>query len=173
MTSEPLPSAERLAEADQKIVEVLREDGRISIRALAKIVDLPETTTRDRLHRLEREGMIQGYQAIVDPKAMGFPVMAWLVVDAPEDRLSDVGNRLERDPNSLACYTLLDRPGGFAVRVAAASTERLTHTVQTWRKDLGITVKDLFLLNDLDPESVPLDQLEYERNVLGVLKRSF
>ncbi len=171
--AEVAPSAERLAEADQKIVEVLREDGRISIRALSKIVDLPETTTRDRLHRLERDGMIQGYQAIVDPKAMGFPVMAWLLVDAPEDQLEPVGDRLERDPSTLACHTLLDRPGGFAVRVAAASTDRLTHVVQTWRKDLGLTIRDLFLLNDLDPESVPLDQLEYERNVLGVLKRSF
>ena len=57
----------RLNRIERNILRVLQEDGRISYAALAREVGLTTTPCIERVKRLEREGVIRGYQAILDP----------------------------------------------------------------------------------------------------------
>lgn len=61
-----------LDETNRKILEVLTKDARISYTDLARIVGRAESTVRERVGALERRGVIEGYQAIVNPLEVGF-----------------------------------------------------------------------------------------------------
>ena len=59
---------------DQRILNVLRVDGRISMLDLAERVGLSPTPCARRVRRLEESGVIKGYGAQIDPKALGLTV---------------------------------------------------------------------------------------------------
>jgi len=58
-------------EVDRSILAVLEADGRISNAELAARVGLSPSPCLRRVHRLEKTGVIRGYQALIDPAAVG------------------------------------------------------------------------------------------------------
>ncbi len=52
---------------DRAILDVLAADGRISVTDLARRIGLSKTPTQARLKRLEEDGVITGYRAMLDP----------------------------------------------------------------------------------------------------------
>jgi len=69
---------------DRAILDVLSTDGRISITDLAARIGLSKTPTQARLKRLEKERVITGYRALLDPIRIGRDHVAFV-----EARLSD------------------------------------------------------------------------------------
>ncbi len=59
---------------DAKILEILQEDGRISMKELGKRVALTSPAVSERVKRLEENGVITGYKAIVNPILLGLNV---------------------------------------------------------------------------------------------------
>lgn len=54
-------------EKDREILQILREEGRITLTELGKRVNLSPASVRNRLDKLEGLGAIKGYSAVVDP----------------------------------------------------------------------------------------------------------
>ncbi|TDK52642.1 Lrp/AsnC family transcriptional regulator [Antarcticimicrobium luteum] len=71
---------------DQAILAVLGEDGRISIADLARRIGLSKSPTQARLRRLEGEGIITGYRALVDPIRLGLDHVAFVEVRLTDTR---------------------------------------------------------------------------------------
>ena len=69
---------------DRAILAVLNKDGRISVADLARQIGLSKSPTQARLKRLEAEGIITGYRALIDPIRLGLDHVAFVEV-----RLSD------------------------------------------------------------------------------------
>ncbi|MFC4669630.1 Lrp/AsnC family transcriptional regulator [Seohaeicola nanhaiensis] len=69
---------------DRLILAVIASDGRISVADLARRIGLSKSPTQARLRRLESEGVIQGYRALIDPIRLGLDHVAFVEV-----RLSD------------------------------------------------------------------------------------
>jgi len=65
---------------NDKILQVLRGNGRVSNTDLAKIVGLSPSACLRRVQELERGGVIQGYRAIVNPKSLGQDVVIFVMV---------------------------------------------------------------------------------------------
>lgn len=63
---------------DRRIVDALRADGRITVNELADRVGLSPSPTLRRLRRLEDDGVIRGYTAIVDPDAIERGFTVWV-----------------------------------------------------------------------------------------------
>ncbi len=63
---------------DWSILEALQDDARLSFRELAKRVHLSAPATTARVHALERDGVITGYRAVVDPTVAGRPIEAFV-----------------------------------------------------------------------------------------------
>ncbi len=61
---------------DRRILRALLQDGRQTNASLAETIGLSPSATLERVRRLEREGCIRGYQAVVDPKSLGYGVQA-------------------------------------------------------------------------------------------------
>ena len=66
-------------EIDNRIVNLLLEDGRMSYSDIAEKVGLSRTAVKTRIATLERNGIIKGYKAIIDPQAA--PEMMTFVVN--------------------------------------------------------------------------------------------
>ena len=56
---------------DAKILEMLQKDARIPLKQIASEVYLSSPAVSARIERLEKEGILQGYQAIVNPVKLG------------------------------------------------------------------------------------------------------
>jgi Lrp/AsnC family leucine-responsive transcriptional regulator len=65
---------------DRRILKALQADGRKSISELAREVYLTTSPCLDRVHRLEQEGYIQGYTALLDPNRLGARQLAFAEV---------------------------------------------------------------------------------------------
>lgn len=65
---------ETLDELDRQIIDALRDDARLSARALGRQLGVAAGTVGQRVGRLEQAGVIRGYTAIVEPASMGRPL---------------------------------------------------------------------------------------------------
>ncbi|ANK84348.1 MULTISPECIES: Lrp/AsnC family transcriptional regulator [unclassified Rhizobium] len=71
-----IDSSPDLDPTDIAIIEVLQDDGRISVSELGRKVGLSQPATSERLKRLEERGIIEAYRAVIDPAAVGLGMMA-------------------------------------------------------------------------------------------------
>lgn len=65
---------------DRRILEILQTQGRISNVDLAREINLSTTPCAERVRRLEREGVITGYKALVDPEKIGLSISIFVEV---------------------------------------------------------------------------------------------
>ena len=92
---------------DRKILQILQENGRIPNNKLAEKVGLTTTPTLERVKRLEREGIIKGYGARVDPEAVdrGLVVFCSLRLAVHQmHTLDEVCERINEMSEIQSCY---------------------------------------------------------------------
>jgi Lrp/AsnC family leucine-responsive transcriptional regulator len=77
---------ETLDQIDRKILDELARDGRLSVAELSRRVNLSKTPCQARIKRLEAEGYILGYRAVIDPKRLGLPHVAFVEVKLSDTR---------------------------------------------------------------------------------------
>jgi Lrp/AsnC family transcriptional regulator, leucine-responsive regulatory protein len=65
-----------LDEINRRLLEELQRDGRVAFAELGRRVGLSAPAVAERVGRLERDGVITGYRAVVDPRAIGYPLAA-------------------------------------------------------------------------------------------------
>jgi len=66
----------RIDQTDRKILGELTTDGRVSLAELGRRVNLSSPAVAERVQRLERVGVITGYRAELDPRALGYQLTA-------------------------------------------------------------------------------------------------
>lgn len=76
---------------DRKLLALLREDGKMTIAQLADRVNRSTTPVHERVKKLERDGVILGYSANIDPKKIGLGLTAFCEVSLQSHKL----NKLE------------------------------------------------------------------------------
>ena len=111
-----------LDDKDRQILELLRADARLPLKTLAARVDLARSTLRDRLSRLEAEGIIRGYHAEIVDSASN--VAAYLFIRLKITPAPDLIAFLKRMSEVRSC-TSLTGDIDLLVELAAASTERV------------------------------------------------
>lgn len=128
----------RLDRFDRLILSALAEDGRIGITDLAKRIGLSKSPTQARLRRLEQDGVITGYKALLDPIRLGLDHVAFVEV-----RLNDT-----REAALLAFNQAVARvPEIEQAHMIAADFDYLlkvrTRDMASYRRFLGETISDL------------------------------
>jgi len=76
----------RTDEVDERIIRLLRDDGRLSNREVARRLDISEGTVRQRLKKLEDAGAIR-IGAVVDPLKLGISAFANVMIMVEPSRL--------------------------------------------------------------------------------------
>jgi len=77
---------------DRKIIEMLIENGRITFTEMAKVIGITEAAVRKRVKRLEEEGIIKKYTAVVNHKALGYNVVSLVGIDVESDKLLKIAD---------------------------------------------------------------------------------
>lgn len=98
-----------LDEIDRKIIAALQAEGRLAIVDLADKVGLSATPCQRRVKRLEEEGLITRYAALVAPAAMGFGLQALVEVtleDHSEKTVEAFEAAIRARTEVVACYAV-------------------------------------------------------------------
>lgn len=101
--------ARKLDAIDRRILAELQADGRLPIVTLAQRVHLTKTPCAERVRRLEREGLIRGYRAELDPTELGLGttmVVQVSLTHTSDNALDDFNRAVREIPEIRACYLL-------------------------------------------------------------------
>ena len=86
-----------LDDIDRKILEILQADGRTTNVELARRIGMAPSAAFERVRRLEQRGVITGYAARVNPRAVDRPLLAYVLVRSDERiNSSSAGEALAR-----------------------------------------------------------------------------
>ena len=83
---------------NRDLLAALQADGRLSLAELGRRVGLSPSAVAERLARLEQAGVITGYHAAIDPRALGFTVAAVVRVRPAPRQLHRIPERRRGDP---------------------------------------------------------------------------
>ena len=112
-----------LTERDKKILNILVEDSRLSLRQIAKKADASVATVMNHLRQLEKTGLIKKYTAKLDYERAGYDVEVMIEIRISKGKLFEVEKKIGSNPNVFAVY---DITGPFdAVILARFPTRRL------------------------------------------------
>jgi Lrp/AsnC family leucine-responsive transcriptional regulator len=74
---------------DREILKILQQNGRLSNAEIARQIGMAPSAILERIRKLEARGVIQGYEARIDPEALGLNLLAYIFV-----RSNDIGGEL-------------------------------------------------------------------------------
>lgn len=91
---------------DLRILTELQVDARLSFAELGRRVALSAPAVADRVQRLEEAGVITGYRAEVDPRALGFPVTVMVRIRPAIRELQRISKIAQEVPQIVECYRM-------------------------------------------------------------------
>ena len=123
---------------DRKILDRLQKDGRISNTQLAKVVNLSATPCAERVKNLEKRGLIQHYQARLDPKLLNLGLLVFVEISllrTSPDVFADFSEAVMKLPQVLECHLV---SGNFDYLIKARVAD-----MKAYRRLLGETLLTL------------------------------
>ena len=124
---------------DLKILSILQTNGKCHLAEMAKEVDLSSPAVMERVKKLEAQGVIKGYQAVVDPKKIGKDVAAFVGVSVDHQRhIAAFASYTMRQPDVLECHHVTGEES-FILKVRTANTDSLEKLLAEIRSVEGVT----------------------------------
>jgi len=98
--------AKLLDAVNLRILKELDEDGRLGMAELGRRVAMSPPAVAERVQRLERAGIITGYRAEIDPRALGFPVSAIVRIRPAPGQLQRIPEVAQETREVGECYRI-------------------------------------------------------------------
>ena len=128
-------------EIDREIVRLLYANGRLNQERIAREVKLSRPAVHERIRRLEEEGVIRGYKALVDWAALGQPVTAFVWVRTSGTKCRETGPVLMSltcdDAAVEECYSVTGE-WCLLLKVRAVSPSTLQDLIDEIRDTPGV-----------------------------------
>lgn len=105
---------------DRQILRVLQEDGRISNQDLADRIGLSPSPCLRRVRTLEEAGLITGYRALLEPKALGLTLMALIHISMDQhtpERFNHFETEVAAIPEVLECLLITGQTADYQLKV--------------------------------------------------------
>ena len=113
---------------DRSILAELQLDARLSLAEIGRRVGLSPPAVTDRLRRLEASGTIAGYQAVVDPRALGYALGAIVRVRPAPRQIPKVADVARETPEVTECHRVTGEDC-FFVSVRVRDVEHLEEVI--------------------------------------------
>jgi DNA-binding Lrp family transcriptional regulator len=126
-------------DTDRTIVALLREDARRSFLDIGRHVHLSAPAVKRRVDRLERDGVLLGYTAVVDPEAFGWHAEAFVDIYC-EGSMSGtaIKRAVERESGVVSAHTVAGEASAL-LHVMARDTKDLESALERIRATDGVT----------------------------------
>ena len=144
---------------DRKILELLREDGRMPHATIAKEVGLSAPAVHERVRKLEQRGIIAGYHAVIDPTLMDRDHVAFIQVtlaDGEEFAIDDpIVARICEESDVLEFHRIAGQDC-YLVKVRTSTNKELEQLLRRIRMIRGVsrTRTTMVLSTELEKPSI-------------------
>ena len=120
-----------LDELDQKIVQLLIKNARLSYSDIGKEVGISRVAVKARIQALEKKGVIEEYTTIINPQKISGAVSCYFVIETTPNHLAKVTERLNANDTVTQIYRVTgkDKLHVHAVASSAEEMEEFLHTV--------------------------------------------
>ena len=105
---------------DRQILRLLQQDGRISNQDLADRIGLSPSPCLRRVRALEEAGVIKGYRALLDAKALGYTLMALIYISMDKhtpERFEHFEKEIRKIPEVLECLLITGQDADYQIKV--------------------------------------------------------
>ena len=134
-----------LDRADLKLLDMLQQDGRVTVQALSEAIHLSARATLNRVRKLEAEGVIEGYRALVSRNALGEQICVFAEIALKDQRQAVIQRfekRMAASPEVVACYIVSGRYD-YLVRVACPNLAHYHRLINAWLDDASLGVEKI------------------------------
>jgi DNA-binding Lrp family transcriptional regulator len=134
-----------LDRADLKLLELLQRDGRATVQALSEAIHLSARATLNRVRKLESEGMIEGYRALVSRSALVGQIVVFAEIALKDQRQTSVQRfekRMATAPEVVACYIVSGRYD-YLVRLACPGLDHYHALITAWLDDPALGIEKI------------------------------
>lgn len=98
----------KLDEIDVKLLQALQKDAKCNTKDLCDVVHISKTPIYERIKRMESEGIIKGYSALVDNKKVGLPLVVFCnvtLVAHDDEHIDNFKKEILRLEEVMECYS--------------------------------------------------------------------
>ena len=145
---------------DKKLVGLLQENARTPLKVLAEKVFLSSPAVSARLAKLEKEGILRGYHADVDPLKVGYHIMAFINLEMEPVRKPEFYQFARGCKSVLECHCIT---GQYTIllKVAFPSTMELDVFIGQLQK-FGKTSTSIVFSTEVESRGVDVDRENVE-----------
>ena len=101
-----LDGAALLDDTNRRVLTELQDDARLTMAELGRRVGLSAPAVAERVQRLEQAGVITGYRAEIDPRAIGYPIAAVVRVRPATRQLPKIPEIARDTPEVVECHRI-------------------------------------------------------------------
>lgn len=153
---------------DRRILELLRQDGRTSHAAIAKVVGLSGPAVHDRVRKLEGRGIVSGYTVVLDPHALDRSHVAFIMVtlsEGSEFALDEpIVARICEEPDVLEFHRIAGQDC-YLIKVRCATNKDLEQLLRRIRRVRGVARTRTTIVLSTELEKPSIDVPAEERTV--------
>ena len=134
-----------LDRADLKLLELLQRDGRTTVQALSEAIHLSARATLNRVRKLEAQGIIEGYRALISRAALGGQIFVFAEIALKDQRQPSVQRfekRMATAKEVVACYIISGRYD-YLVRLACPDLDHSHALITAWLDDPALGIEKI------------------------------
>jgi Lrp/AsnC family transcriptional regulator, leucine-responsive regulatory protein len=141
---------------NRRILKELQADARLRTAELARRVRLSAPAVAERVQRLEETGVITGYRAEVDPKALGYPIAAVVRVRPATRQLHRIPELARQTPEVVECLRITGEDCYF-IKLHLRSIDELEEILDRFTP-FGQTTTSIVHSSPVARRTLPLDE---------------
>jgi DNA-binding Lrp family transcriptional regulator len=134
-----------LDRADLTLLALLQRDGRATVQSLSEAIHLSARATLNRVRRLEEQGVIEGYRALVSRTAVAGQVSVFAEIALKDQRQAAIQRfekRMAATPEVVACHVISGRYD-YLVRVACPDLDHYHRLINAWLDETALGVEKI------------------------------
>jgi DNA-binding Lrp family transcriptional regulator len=125
-------------ETDVKILKKMLIDARMSYRRIAEEIGVSPPTVLARVEKLEKDGIIRSYSALLDHEKLGYDLTSIIEITAAKGKIVDLEKQIAKFPNVCAVYDIT----GLTDMIVVAKFKNRADLSRFVKKDLSLPYVD-------------------------------
>jgi len=141
---------------NKSILDLIKENCKLTTQQISKKLNIPITTIHNRIKKLEQEGIIRGYKAILDNKKLGKSIAAYILITVDYKLLKEMKTTQHEITKKLKNHefveeaVMLTGENDIIIKIRVKSIDQLDNFVTNYLRNInGIDkTKTMVILNE-------------------------
>ncbi len=141
---------------DINILRCLTKDARMNASQISGIVNLSVSAVIERMKKLENNGLIRGYTALIDERMAGYDVQAMISVRLEHPKYNQSFSKQMQDHSCVMECFYITGDFDYIARVSAGSTEELTKVLNDIKEIPGVSLTRTYVVLETIKQNSPV-----------------